>query len=40
MFEVLHSPSLLLMVVLLMFLLCTLLPAFGGALGAKFFDRK
>jgi hypothetical protein len=38
--EMMHNPSLLLSFVALMFVMFTVLPACGGALGAKFLDRK
>jgi hypothetical protein len=39
MIEALHSPSTLLGVLLMSFVLFTVLPAFGGAVGAKLLDR-
>ena len=37
--EALHSPSIVLGALLMFFLLFTVLPAFGGAVGAKLLDR-
>lgn len=37
--EMVHSPSVMLMAMAMMFLMFTVFPAFGGALGAKFLDR-
>ena len=40
MIQMVHNPSLMLTGVVVTFLLFTVFPAFGGALGAKFLDRR
>lgn len=40
MMKMIHNPPLLLMGIAVTFLLFTVFPAFGGALGAKFLDRR